>query len=86
MEEVFAVHRKKFSVFQKALWGLLACILYAGSTFAAMDISDFLELCAEGSFEQIVEAIENGANVNEKDIYGWAPGAQHLLLSKEYFR
>ena len=31
-----------------------------------MTDSDFVDLCAEGSLEQIVEAVKNGANVNAK--------------------
>ena len=36
----------------------------------AMPDPDFVKLCAEGSFEEIAEAIKNGANVNAKDSDG----------------
>jgi ankyrin repeat protein len=34
---------------------------------------DFFKLCEEGSLQQITEAIENGANVNARSIYGETP-------------
>ena len=55
---------KKYSVFQKAFWGLLVCVLFAGSVFAAISDSEFLELCGDGFLQQITDAIDGGANVN----------------------
>jgi ankyrin repeat protein len=60
--------------------GLFACHaeaafgsrLTSGSA-AAMSGEDFLELCEEGSLQQIKDAIENGANVNAKDRLGTTP-------------
>ncbi|MCL1875565.1 MAG: ankyrin repeat domain-containing protein [Synergistaceae bacterium] len=42
----------------------------AGKIINAMTDSDFVDLCAEGSLEKIVEAVKKGANVNARNEYG----------------
>ena len=46
----------------------------------SMSDSDFLELCMKGSLQQIVDAINNGANVNAKSRNGMIP--LMILLSR----
>jgi ankyrin repeat protein len=65
--------RTKISVFQKVFWSLLVCAMLAGPVFAAISDSDFVELCMEGSLQQITDAIDNGANVNAKIDGGATP-------------
>jgi ankyrin repeat protein len=38
-----------------------------------MTVSRFLRYCQQGSLQQVLEAIEGGANVNAKDEHGWTP-------------
>ena len=64
---------KKSAVFQRVFWSLLLCASLSGSAFAAMSDSDFIRLCGNGSFQQIDDAIKNGANVNAKSASGWTP-------------
>ena len=64
---------KKSSVLQKVFWSLLLCALLAGPAFAAINDSDFFDLCAEGSLEQIVDAINGGADVNARAYGGRTP-------------
>ena len=58
---------KRFSKFHKLFFCLLLCALIAGAAFAAISDYDFLDLCTKGSLEQILVAINDGANVNAKD-------------------
>jgi ankyrin repeat protein len=68
---------RKITVFEKAFLRLLqfimVAVLFTGSVFAAMDDTDFIKLCEKGSLQQIVEAIENGANVNAWSNLGVTP-------------
>ena len=41
-------------------------LLTRADTVPSMTDSDFVDLCAEGSLEQIVQAVKNGANVNAR--------------------
>jgi ankyrin repeat protein len=61
------------SVFQKVFWVFFVFALLAGSAFGAISDSDFIELCVEGSLQQISEAIKDGANVNAKVNGGFTP-------------
>ena len=55
---------KKTSVFPKVFWSLLLFSLTAGSAFAAISNSDFIELYMKGSLQEVTDAIESGADVN----------------------
>ena len=63
----------KLSVFQKVFRSLLVCVLLTSPAFAAISDSEFVELCREGSLQQIVDAINDGANVNAKVSGGFTP-------------
>jgi len=71
---------KKSSVFQKVFLALLLCVLFAGPVFAAISDSDFFDLCAEGSLEQVVDAVNDGADVNAKGYGGRTP----LMIAAAY--
>ena len=69
---------KRPSVFQKICLNLLVCLLFAGAAFAVTAFAvisdyDFLALSARGSLEQIVDAIDDGADVNVSDDIGRTP-------------
>ena len=63
----------KFSVCKKIFWSLVACALLVGVASAAVSDPDFIELCKEGSFQQMVYAIKGGANVNARNKSGLTP-------------
>jgi ankyrin repeat protein len=52
----------------------LACLLFSccDAAFAAPEISanDFVRLCADGTLQEVKDAIKNGVDVNAKDDYG----------------
>jgi ankyrin repeat protein len=54
-------------------WALLACTLLASPATAAVSDEDFLALCEKGSAQQIMDAIQDGANVNARDRRGKTP-------------
>ena len=61
------------AVFQRLFLCFLICTLPAGQAFAAMSDEEFFELCIIGSEQQIVDAIQNGANVHARDEIGQTP-------------
>ena len=52
---------------KKIFLSFFMCVLFTSSALAALSDSDFIELCKKGSIQEIIEAIENGANVNAKN-------------------
>ena len=73
---------KKPSVFQRIFWVLLVCLLFAGSAVAVVNDSDFFDLCAEGTLEQVISAINDGADVNAKE--NASRGRSPLLYAAAY--
>ena len=71
----------KFTAFRLVFLNLLVCALFAGTAFAAMSDSEFIDLCERsssealfpGTMQQIIDAINNGANVNARDENGVTP-------------
>ncbi|MCL1876039.1 MAG: ankyrin repeat domain-containing protein [Synergistaceae bacterium] len=61
------------SIFHKVIFGFLICLLCTGSAFAAINDSDFVELCQTGSLQQIVDAVKDGASVNASNDKGVTP-------------
>ena len=63
------MHHIPSSFLQKLFWALVVCALMAGPAPAAigtMSDEDFLELCQDGSAQQVVDAINSGANMNAR--------------------
>ena len=65
VQRLFCVHKLFLTV--------IVFALLVGTASAAMSDADFLELCKEGTVQQIVDAIKNGANVNARGEYGQTP-------------
>ena len=48
-----------------------AVLLSAGAVYAAMSNAEFLQLCANGTGEEVAQALRAGANVNAVDENNW---------------
>ena len=64
---------KKSYVFQKIFWVLLVCLLFVRPASTAGSDSDFFDLCTEGSLKQVVDAVNDGADVNARGYGGRTP-------------
>ena len=64
---------RHIAYFHKLFLTVFICALLAGPASAAMSDKDFFRLCQKGSLQEIVEAIEGGADVNARtQDHDWA--------------